>query len=266
MRIVIERDSEAVAKRAALRVATQVRQKPSGVIGFPTGRTALPLYRELVRMHRQEGLDFSSLVGFILDEYIGLEADHPQSFRTFMKRHLFDQVNFDPSRVHTPDGCASDLTAECQRYEESIRTAGGIDLQILGVGASGHIAFNEPGSSLASLTRVKTLTRETRERNAQLFEGSTEIPRLAITLGVGTILSAHTCLLLATGDEKARAIRDTVEGAVTSQVPASALQLHPNVLVVIDEAAASWLERRAYYREMEEAQRQLEAQWAAKAG
>ena len=259
MRIIIERDAGAVARAAAAWVAKQVRQKPDSVLGLPTGSTALLLYDELVRLHQRERLDFSQVESFNLDEYVGLEAEHPHSFASFMRQHLFGPLNFDPAHVHLPDGTARDLEAECARYERAIRDAGGIDLQVLGLGASGHIAFNEPGSSLASRTRVKTLTRETRARNASHFDGPEQVPQLAITMGVGTILSARSCLLLACGKEKAAAIRNSVEGPVSAQVPASALQLHADVVTLIDEPAASALERRDYYHETEQAQRRLEA-------
>ncbi|MEE8580617.1 MAG: glucosamine-6-phosphate deaminase [Myxococcota bacterium] len=259
MRIIIERDAEAVARCAAARVAKRVQRRPHCVLGLPTGNTVVGFYRELVRWHRSEGLDFSGVATFNLDEYIGLGREHPQSFASYMRRHLFDQVNFDPDHIHHPNGLAVDLEAECSRYEQEIRSAGGIDLQIMGIGSSGHIAFNEPGSSLASLTRVKTLTRETRVRNAQHFGAADEVPRLAITMGIGTIRAARSCELLATGSEKTVAVRDTVEGPVTAQVPSSALQLHPDVVLVLDEDAARSLSRIEYYREMEAAQRELEA-------
>lgn len=260
MRIMIEPDAGAVALRAAQRVADLIRRSPECVLGLPTGRTPLALYRELVRKHREAGLSFARVVTFNLDEYIGLPPDHPESYAAYMRRHLFDQVDIDAANTHMPDGQAEDLRVACESYEDAIRRAGGIDLQILGIGANGHIGFNEPGSSLGSRTRVKTLTRETREANVPSPEGCEELPRVALTMGVGSILEAKSCLLLALGEGKASAIRDTVEGPVTAQVPASALQLHRDVTILVDEAAASRLRRREYYREMEAARKRLEAE------
>lgn len=259
MRVIIEQDSEAVARVAASIVEEQLRRLPESVLGFATGSTPVATYRELIRRHREEGLSFARATSFNLDEYVGLEPNHPQSYRTFMRRELFDHIDLPEERAHVPDGRALDLHASCERYETMIRQAGGIDLQILGIGSDGHIAFNEPGSSLGSRTRLKTLTGETIRDNARFFGDEASVPRLAITMGVGTILESRRCLLLATGEAKARAIRDTIEGPITSQVTATALQLHRDVIVVLDEGAASRLERRGYYAEVERSQRALEA-------
>ena len=248
MRIIIESDAAAVAVRAATRVADLIRRSPGCVLGLPTGRTPLGFYGELVRRHEEDGLSFSRVVTFSLDDYIGLPPHHSASFSAYMRRNLFDHVDMDPENTHALDGGAEDLPVACESYEAAIREAGGIDLQVLGIGSNGHIGFNEPGSSLGSRTRVKTLTRETLEANASSLEGLDEIPRLAITMGVGTILEARSCLLLALGEEKARAVRDMVEGPITAQVPASALQLHPDVTAMLDEGAASRLMRRDHYR------------------
>ncbi|GIW91202.1 MAG: glucosamine-6-phosphate deaminase [Pirellulaceae bacterium] len=258
MRIIIEPDYEAGSRRAAQLIAHLVRQKPDCVLGLATGGTPLGVYRELARMHREEGLDFSRVTTFNLDEYVGLDPTHPQSYRFFMQQHLFDHINIDPSRINIPDGRALDFERFCRSYEERIREAGGIDLQLLGLGRDGHIAFNEPGSSLGSRTRLKMLTPETIRDNARFFGSEELVPRLAVTMGVGTILEARRCLLLAFGEAKADAVQRTVEGPVTAQVTASALQLHRDVVVVLDEAAASRLERREYYRQMEQAQMRLE--------
>jgi glucosamine-6-phosphate deaminase len=209
-------------------------------------------------MHREEGLDFSRVVTFNLDEYVGLAATHPQSYRFFMQQNLFDHINVDPRDTHVPDGRALDFDAYCEQYERMIAEEGGIDLQILGIGGDGHIAFNEPGSSLGSRTRLKTLTEETVRDNARFFGSEKDVPRLAITMGVGTILESRQCLLLAAGASKARAIRDTIEGPITAQVTASALQLHRDVIAILDHEAARLLERRDYYREVEQAQAALQ--------
>jgi glucosamine-6-phosphate deaminase len=217
------------------------------------------MYRELIRMHRDEGLDFSRVVTFNLDEYVGLDPNHPQSYRYFMQKNLFAHINIDQRNTHVPDGRALDFESYCDNYEKTIREEGGIDLQVLGIGSDGHIAFNEPGSSLGSRTRLKTLTAETVRDNARFFGSEAEVPRLAITMGVGTILESRQCLLLASGPTKAHAIRNTIEGPVTAQVTASALQLHRDVVAIIDEDAAQFLERRDYYRQVEHAQAALEA-------
>jgi glucosamine-6-phosphate deaminase len=244
---------------AARFVARLLRRRPNCVLGLATGSTPLGMYQELIRLHREEGLDFSRVVTFNLDEYVGLAPTHPQSYRRFMQMHLFDHLNVDPRHTHVPDGRALDFEAFCQQYERSMEEAGGIDLQVLGIGSDGHIAFNEPGSSLGSRTRLKTLTEETVRDNARFFGSADQVPRLAITMGVGTILESRQCLLLACGPSKARAIRDTIEGPVTAQVTASALQLHRDVIAVVDEEAGRLLERRDYYREVERAQALLEA-------
>jgi len=262
MRVIIEPDGAGVARRAAEIVARLVRRKPRCVLGLATGSTPRGTYDELIRMHRQEGLDFSQVVTFNLDEYVGLGADHPQSYRHFMQRSLFDHVNLHPGNTHIPDGMAVDFDAFCADYERRIKEVGGVDLQILGIGTDGHIAFNEPGSSLGSRTRLKTLTRETIRDNARYFGREDLVPRLAVTVGVGTILESRRCMLLALGASKAQAIHQAIEGPVTAQVTASALQLHREVIVLVDEAAAGQLQRRSYYSEVEAAQHLVETRGA----
>lgn len=259
MRVIIEPTAQDVDRRAARLIAEMMRRKPDCVLGLATGSTPLGTYRELIRLHREEGLDFSHVTTFNLDEYVGLAPSDPHSYRYFMQKHLFEHVNFDPTRTHVPDGRALDFEAHCRQYEQRIRDVGGIDLQVLGVGSDGHIAFNEPGSSLGSRTRLKTLTGETVRDNARFFGSEELVPRLAVTMGVGTILESRKCLLLAIGAGKAGAIRSTVEGPVTAQVTASALQLHRDVIVIVDEAAGDWLERRDYYNEVEQSQQLLES-------
>lgn len=258
MRVIIVKDPEEGARRGAEIVAEQVRRKPHSVLGLATGGSVEGLYAELVAAHHQ-GLDLSQITTFNLDEYVGLSGSHPQSYRHFMQTHLFDAIGIDPRRTHVPDGRALDFTNHCEQYEAAIRAAGGIDLQLLGIGRDGHIAFNEPGSSLGSRTRLKTLTAETIRDNARFFGGEEQVPRLAVTMGVGTILESRRCLMLAFGERKAAAIRSMVEGPVTSQVTASALQLHREVLVIVDEQAAGWLERREYYADVERAQALIES-------
>ncbi len=248
MRVIITKDYDAMSRRAAKFVRELIEKKPDAVIGFATGSTPIGLYKELIRMHKEEGIDFSKIVTFNLDEYIGLPKDHPESYHTFMWENLFKHINVNPSNVHIPDGTVPDVEAYCQWYEERIKKFGGIDLQILGIGRDGHIGFNEPGSSLGSRTRIKTLARETIEDNARFFDGDiNKVPRQAITMGVGTIMEARTLLLLASGKNKAEAVKKTVEGPITAMVPASIMQLHPKAILVLDEEAASLLEREYEY-------------------
>ncbi|MFO0816568.1 MAG: glucosamine-6-phosphate deaminase [Pirellulales bacterium] len=259
MRVIIEKDSAAVSRRAASFIARLIRRKPACVLGLATGSSPVGAYQELIRMHREEGLNFTRVTTFNLDEYVGLAPTHPQSYRTFMQQQFFDHVNLPANQTHVPDGRALDFETASREYELRIREAGGIDLQLLGIGSDGHIAFNEPGSSLGSRTRLKTLTSETIRDNARFFGSEDLVPRLAVTMGVGTILEARRCLLVAMGEGKAKAIRETIEGPVTSQITASALQLHRDVVVVIDESAASQLQRREYYEEVERSQQMLES-------
>lgn len=259
MRVIIQPDSQVASQRAAQFVAALVRKKPDCVLGLATGSTPLAVYRELIRLHKDESLDFSRVTTFNLDEYVGLSSIHPQSYRQFMQVNFFDHINIPVTSTNVPDGRALDFEMHCRQYEQKIHDAGGIDLQILGIGSDGHIAFNEPGSSLGSRTRLKTLASETIRDNARFFGGEDKVPRLAVTMGVGTILESRRCVLLAFGKHKAAAIRDTVEGPVTAQVTASALQLHREVIGIFDEDAASLLARRNYYAEVEKAQTLLEA-------
>ncbi len=259
MRVIILPDPAAVATKAATFIAQLVRKKPDCVLGLATGGTPLGTYRELIRLHQETDLDFSQVTTFNLDEYVGLVPSHPQSYRYFMQSNLFDHINVPTTRTHVPDGRALDFEYFSQQYEQKIRDAGGIDLQLLGIGTDGHIAFNEPGSSLGSRTRLKTLASETIRDNARFFGSEAAVPRLAVTMGVGTILDSKRCLLLACGVGKAAAIRDTIEGPITTQVTASALQMHREVIVILDADAASLLARKQYYAEVEHAQSLLEA-------
>jgi glucosamine-6-phosphate deaminase len=248
MEIVIASDPQAASKQAAGYIASIVRGKPPAVLGLATGGTPLALYRELIRMRREEGLDFSQCTTFNLDEYLGLGPDHPASYRRFMEANLFSEINVPPGRIHIPDGLTGDVAAHCSAYEEAIRKAGGIDVQILGIGSDGHIGFNEPTSSLASRTRIKTLTERTRSDNARFFGGESEVPHHVITMGIGTIMESRAVVLLAFGAGKADAVAAMVEGPVAAMVPASVLQLHPVVKVLVDEEAAAKLRKRDYYR------------------
>ncbi len=244
MLVYIKNDYDEMSKAGAQIVAGLIRKKPNCVLGFATGGTPLGLYKELIRLHRHEGLDFSKVTTFNLDEYVGLPPEHDQSYHYFMWENLFKHINVDRRFVHIPMGMAQDIEAHCEWYEEQIENAGGIDLQILGIGANGHIAFNEPGSSLGSRTRIKTLTGTTREANARFFKNPNEVPKYAITMGVGTIMDAKQLLLLANGEGKAEAIAATCEGPITAACPASIVQLHRYAYVIVDKAAAAKLKMK----------------------
>lgn len=248
MEVVIKPTAEQASLLAARVIASRVRADPQTVLGLATGGTPRLVYRELIRLHREEALDFSAVTTFNLDEYLGLAADHPASYRAFMQAELFDHINITPNRIHIPDGMTNDVRHFCRDYEQAIRRAGGIEIQLLGIGRDGHIGFNEHGSSLASRTRIKTLTRQTLEDNRRFFGPGETVPEHVITLGVGTIMEARQCLLLALGGAKAEAVAAAVEGPVTASVPASALQWHPDTIVLVDEEAAGRLERADYYR------------------
>jgi glucosamine-6-phosphate deaminase len=248
MEIIIQPTPEAASVIAARIIAKTVRMKPDCVLGLATGSTPLATYRELIRLHREERLDFGRVTTFNLDEYVGLPPSHPQSYHAFMEEHFFRLVNVPRKQIHIPDGMARDVPAECARYEEAIRAAGGIDIQLLGIGSDGHIGFNEPSSSLASRTRIKTLTSRTRADNARFFDGDrAKVPFHCITMGVGTIMQSRQVLMLAFGERKAQAVAAAVEGPITAMNPASTLQMHPVAKCIIDSPAAAKLTRRDYY-------------------
>jgi len=222
MEVLVHRTYEEMSRAAAALVADVLNTKPNAVLGMATGSTPLGLYQELVRRHREEGLDFSQVTTFNLDEYVGLGPKHAQSYHHFMHDNFFKHVNIAPSNIYIPSGTTSNYPAFCQWYEGRIGECGGIDLQILGIGSDGHIAFNEPGSSLSSRTRLKTLSKQTIDDNARFFERRDDVPVYAITMGVGTILDARSLILVASGKGKSKAISQAVEGPVTSMVTASA--------------------------------------------
>jgi glucosamine-6-phosphate deaminase len=230
-------------------IAALVARKPDAVLGLATGTSPLAAYRDLAGRYAAGGLSLAEARAFLLDEYVGLPAGHPQSYRSFIARELEAHVDFATGAVRGPDVHANDLLAACDAYEAAIRDAGGVDLQLLGIGTDGHIGFNEPASSLASRTRIKTLTDQTRRDNARFFASLDDVPRHVVTQGVGTILEARHLVLLAFGSAKAGAVAAAVEGPVTAIVPASALQLHPHATVAVDAAAASRLRLADYYRE-----------------
>lgn len=243
MEVVIKADPEEVGSEAYETIAAALTKKPDLALGLATGRTPQRLYRLL----RESRLDFSRARFFNLDEFVGLGPTHKASFWRFLHEHLLDGLRAMPANVRLLRGDAHDLAQECEAYEEAIRTRGGIDVQILGAGRNGHLAFNEPGSSLGSRTRVKTLEESSRKDYEPMFAGEA-VPRFSLTMGIGTIMEARRLLLLATGAEKAEIVQRMVEGPVTAEVPGSALQFHPHATVLVDEAAASMLSRRDYWK------------------
>jgi glucosamine-6-phosphate deaminase len=242
MNVRISRHAEEASLIAAGLIREVLRKKPTAVLGLAAGNTPLLLYRELIRMHREEGLDFSRVTTFNLDEYIGLTPIHPQSYHAFMESHLFAHLNLRPENVHVPDGMAENPAASCRDYDQAIEDAGGMDLQILGIGVNGHIGFNEPAASFSPRTCIQRLAWQTLRGNARVFGGDlSRVPRTGITLGIKTILEARMIILLAFGSKKATAVAAMVEGPVTPTVPASVLQEHPHVRIFLDEAAGSAL-------------------------
>src|SRR5712675_142085 len=249
MLLVLKPNSAELGREAARMVANAVRRNPALRLGLATGSTMLAMYQELVRLHQRESLDFSKVITFNLDEYLGLSSNHPQSFHKFMQENFFAHVNVDPGNIHIPDGSIKENYEQyCASYEEAIRNAGGIDLQILGIGRNGHVGFNEPTSSLGSRTRLKVLTKETIEDNRKFFAPGEEIPQCAITMGIGTILQARRILLLASGTSKAAAIAKAIEGPLTASVTASALQIHSDVTFIVDREAGAELKQQEYYQ------------------
>lgn len=248
MEVIIRPDKENACLLTARLIAKALRANPRLVLGLATGQTMEQVYAILAEMHRKEGLDFSKCRTFNLDEYVGLSGVDKTSYRFYMNKHFFTKINIKTANTHLPDGKAKNLDEECARYEAKITKAGGIDFQLLGIGQDGHIGFNEPLSALRSRTRVKALSPDTIKQNAKFFGSPADMPRRAITMGVGTILESKRCVLLATGEAKSSIIAKAVEGPITSMISASALQLHPHCTIIIDEAAALKLERIDYYR------------------
>lgn len=251
MQIVIQPNADAVAEYGADQFSRLLSKKPDAVLGLATGSTPVALYQKLIGRFQAGELSFAKATSFNLDEYLGLSPEHPQSYRYFMQQQLFGLIDIAPERTHVPAGDAADPIAACHDYEAKISAAGGIDLQLLGIGRNGHIGFNEPSSGLRSRTRVKTLTQATIDDNARFFAEGEYQPHLSITMGIGTILDARKVLLLATGEAKADAVKAMVEGPLSAACPASALQLHQHAVVVLDEAAASKLADLEFYRHIE---------------
>ena len=251
MEVVIQPDAAAIARLVADEVVGLLATRPDAVLGLATGSSPLAVYDELVRRHEAGAVSFARARAFMLDEYVGLPADHPERYRNVIDREFAARVDLAAAAVLGPDGNAADLPAACAAYEAAIAAAGGVDLQLLGIGTDGHIAFNEPGSSLASRTRIKTLTAQTRRDNARFFDGDVEaVPRHCLTQGLATIMSARHLVLVATGAGKAEAVHHLVEGSVSAMWPATIMQHHPHATVLVDDAAASRLQLAGYYREV----------------
>jgi glucosamine-6-phosphate deaminase len=250
MEIVIMPDAEAAAWIVAGVIASVLQRHPAPVLGLATGTSPLAAYRRLIAAHRAGELTAAHATAVLLDEYVGLPDDHPEAYRTFIRRQFVDHIDLPRDRLYGPDVHADDLATACARYDALLGELGGVDVQLLGIGADGHIGFNEPGSSLSSRTRVKTLTHATRADNARFFgDRHDDVPRHVVTQGLGTILEARHLLLVACGASKAAPIARAVEGPLSAFCPASVLQLHPHATVVVDEAAAAELQLADYYRE-----------------
>lgn len=241
MRVMIVRDYQQLSETAANLLASQITWKPTTVLGLATGSTPVGTYANLVDMYQAGKVDFSEVVTFNLDEYYGLGRDNPQSYAWFMEQHLWGKVNIAPENCHIPDGMAEDVEGECRLYEKKIREAGGIDLQLLGIGRNGHIGFNEPDLKFEALTHLVELDEDTIQANARFFSSPASIPRQAISMGIKTIMHARRIILLASGREKARTIREMIHGKITPELPASVLQLHPEVIVIVDRDAGAEL-------------------------
>lgn len=248
MKVLIFSSEEEAKRQVADRLLRQIQLAPNSVLGLATGGTMEAVYAHLVAETKSQKASWSKVVTFNLDEYWGIPSESPASYRTYMDAHLFGLVDIDIASTHVPSSNGSDPRDAAKDYEDAIHSAGGIDLQLLGIGKNGHIGFNEPTSSLSSTTRIKTLTEDTRLANKRFFDRLEDVPRYALTVGIGTILRSKECLIVGTGSDKAAAVRAMIEGPISASCPASALQMHQNVTVVLDEAAARTLELRDYYQ------------------
>ena len=257
MRVVILDNKNEVAEYGANIFIEQLQTKTKSVLGLATGSTPVALYQNLINAFQQQQITFKDAITFNLDEYLGLHGSHPQSYRYFMNNTLFKYIDIDINQTYIPDGDTKDPIATCYDYENKIKSVGGIDIQLLGIGRNGHIGFNEPSSGLMSRTRVKTLTQETIHDNARFFDKDEYQPHLSLTMGTGTILDSRKVVLLAIGKEKSEAIANTIEGPLTASCPASALQLHKNAIIVIDKEAASKLKNVNFYKHVEKEQQHL---------
>lgn len=238
MRILEVKDYQEMSKKAANIVASQIILKPNSVLGLATGSTPIGMYQDLIKIYQKGYIDFSDIKTFNLDEYYKLPKDHPQSYYYFMQQYLFNHININPDHTHIPNGMAKNIEKECEEYEQKIKDAGGIDLQVLGIGKNGHIGFNEPDNVFERKTHLVNLKEQTIQSNARFFDSIEQVPTQAITMGIQTIIDSKKILLLASGKNKADAIYQCIYGKISPQVPASILQLHPDVTFIIDEEAA----------------------------
>ena len=245
--VIIVDSSEEAGQLVGRGIADALERKPNLVLGVATGSTPITTYRALAEAVRDRGIPTRDVHAFALDEYVGLPEGHPESYRAVVEREVVEVLQLDPLKVHVPNGNPDCAATECRQYEQAMQEAGGVDVQLLGIGTSGHIGFNEPGSSMASRTRVKALAKQTRDDNARFFDSAEDVPTHAVTQGIGTILDARQLVLLAFGKQKAAVLAEALEGSLTARCPASAVQLHPNVTVVADREAASELEFAEYY-------------------
>jgi len=248
MEVIITSNYDEICEEAARIIHRAWKRKNNLVLGLATGKTPLGVYKKIIELYHKREMDFSQVVAFTLDEYMGLEEDHPQSFSNYMKKNFYQHINIKKENIFQLEGKPANIETHCMEYEEKIKNSGGIDVQILGIGRNGHIGFNEPSSSLASRTRVKTLSQETIEDNARFFNNRKDVPRFCLTMGIGTVMDAKMIILLASGKNKSEAILKSIEGPVTASVPASVLQLHPQAKIIVDEEASSLLARKDYYK------------------
>lgn len=243
MKLIVVNNYEELSKVAAKEFSKIIKEKENAVLGLATGGSPVGMYKELIRMYEQKELNFSKITTVNLDEYIGLNPEHNQSYRYFMNNNLFNHINIDKSNTFVPNGLAEDLEAQCKEYDQKIVELGGIDIQLLGVGNNGHIAFNEPNSELSSGTHIISLTDNTIEANARFFDNIDDVPRKAITMGVGGIMKAKKIILIASGESKAEAIKGIFSGKITTANPATMLQMHRDVTIIVDEAAAKLINK-----------------------
>lgn len=241
MRLVIAKDYNEMSKLAAKEMSESIKANPEIILGLATGGTPIGMYKELINMYKGGELDFSKVTSVNLDEYVGLSGDHDQSYRYFMNNNLFNSINIDKSRTFVPNGMAKDIKAECIEYDERIRELGGIDVQLLGLGGNGHIGFNEPNTELSVGTHLTDLKKDTIEANARFFNSIDEVPKKAITMGLGGIMKAKKIIVMASGEGKAEVVSKLMNGKITTELPASMLQMHNDVIVIIDEDAAKFL-------------------------
>ena len=243
MKLIIAKNYEELSKVAANEMADVVKNNPSAILGLATGGSPIGMYKELIRMNKEGEIDFSKVITVNLDEYVGLSGEHPQSYRYFMNDNLFNHINIDKKNTYVPNGLAENIEEECKNYDNKIAELGGTDVQLLGIGNNGHIAFNEPDENLVSGTHLTNLTQDTIEANARFFDSIDEVPKTALTMGLGGIMKSRKIIVIASGESKAEAVKEMVSGKISTKMPASMLQMHRDVTVIIDEDAAKLLQK-----------------------